>query len=171
VPYVEFNLPRARYDGSMDLAALLTWLLQQHPDAEAAMKILGVKAEDKKQFGRAYVATELMTRGWIASIQGDAEKAGELTWLAHQANAQDRWVANALADNMLQSLAQASQRGLSEREALQRILKVAPEYVGALRILWHLEQSAGNKQEAERYRLRLLAVSPLDVEANDTKNL
>jgi spermidine synthase len=171
VPYVEFNLPRARYDGSVDLAALLSWLLRQHPDADTAMKILGVSAEDKSKFGRAYVATELMARGWIASIQGDAEKAGELTWLASQANAQDRWIANALADNMLQSLAQASQHGLSEREALQRILKVAPEYVGALRILWHLEQSAGNKQEAERYRLRLLAVSPLDAEANDSKNL
>ena len=171
VPYIEFNLPRARYDGSMDLAALLNWLLQRHPDAEAAMKILGIKAEEKKQFGRAYVATELMTRGWIASIQNDAEKAGELTWLAHEANALDRWIANALADNMLQSLVQASQHGLSEREALQRILKVAPEYVGALRILWHMEQSAGNKQEAERYRLRLLAISPLDVEVNDANNL
>jgi len=171
VPFIEFNLPHARYNGSMDLAALLSWLLQHHPDADTAMKIMGIKAEDKSKFGRAYVATELMARGWIASIQGDAEKAGELTWLAHQANSQDRWIANALADNMLQSLAQASQHGLSEREALQRILKVSPEYVGALRALWHLEQSAGNKQEAERYRLRLLAVSPLDAEANDSQSL
>jgi spermidine synthase len=171
VPYIEFNLPRARYDGSMDLAGLLMWLLQRHPDAEAAMKILGINGDDKNQFGRAYVATELMTRGWIASIQGDAEKAGELTWLAHEANAQDRWIANALADNMLQSLAQASKHGLSEREALQRILMVAPEYVGALRLIWHLEQTAGNNQEAERYRLRLLAVSPLDVEMSDSRNM
>jgi spermidine synthase len=171
VPYIEFNLPPARYDGSVDLAALLSWLLQQHPDADTAMKIMGIRAEDKSKFGRAYVATELMARGWVASIQGDAEKAGELTWLAHQANPQDRWIANAQADNMLQSLTQASQYGLSEREALQRILKVSPEYVGALRALWQMEQSAGNKQEAERYRLRLLVVSPLDAEANDSQNL
>ncbi len=168
VPFIEFNLPRARYDGSVDLAALLSWMLKQHPDADTAMKILGVSAEDKSKFGRAYVATELMARGWIASIQGDAENAGELTWLAQQANPRDRWIANALADNMLQSLAQAGQHGLSEREALLRILKVSPEYVGALRALWRLEQSAGNTQQAEHYRLRLLAVSPLDADASQS---
>ncbi len=171
VPYIEFNLPRARYDGSVDLAALLVWLLQRHPNADTAFRILGVEAEDKNKFGRAYVATELMVRGWIASIQGEAEKASELTWLAYQANSQDRWIANGLADNMSQSLDQASQHGLSEREALQRILKVAPEHAGALRALWHLEQSVGNKQDAERYRLRLLAVSPLDAEASDSQSL
>jgi Tfp pilus assembly protein PilF len=53
---------------------------------------------------------------------------------------------------------------------LQRILKVAPEYIGALRALWHLERSAGNKQEAERYRLRLLELSPLDAEASDSRD-
>jgi Tfp pilus assembly protein PilF len=67
---------------------------------------------------------------------------------------------------MMQSLSQARQHGLSDREALQRTLKICPDHVGALRALWHLERSAGNRQEAEQYRLRLLAVSPLDSEAN-----
>ena len=165
VPYIEFSLPRARYDGNVDLATLMLWLLQRHPDADEAMKILGIGADDRSKFGRAYVATELTVRAWVSSIQGDAAKAGSLVWLAYQANPQDRWIANALADNMLQSLPQASQHGLSEREALQRILKVYPNFVGALRALWHLERSAGNMQEAEHYRLRLLAISPLDGEA------
>jgi spermidine synthase len=165
VPYIEFSLPRARYDGNVDLATLMLWLLQRHPDADEAMKILGIGADDRSKFGRAYVATELTVRAWVSSIQGDAAKADSLVWLAYQANPQDRWIANALADNMLQSLPQASQHGLSEREALQRILKVYPNFVGALRALWHLEQSAGNMQEAEHYRLRLLAISPLDGEA------
>ena len=69
---------------------------------------------------------------------------------------------------MLQSISQASQHGLSEREALQRILEVNPSFVGALRALWHLEQSAGNMPEAEQYRLRLLALSPFDAEAKVT---
>lgn len=171
VPYIEFNLPRARYDGSVNLENLLSWLLRRHPDAETAMKLLGTQAQDRSKFGRAYVATEFTVRAWIASIQGDAAKAGSLIWLGYQANPQDRWIANALADNMLQSLPQASQHGLSEREALQRILKVAPNYTGALRALWHLERAAGNKQEAEHYRSRLLAVSPLDGEANDSLSL
>jgi spermidine synthase len=168
VPYVEYNLPRARYDGSVNLATLMSWLLQRHPDADAAMKILGIGADDRAMFGRAYEATELAVRAWVLSIQGETAKAGGLIWLAYQANPQDHWIANALADNMLQSLPQASQHGLSEREALQRILNVYPKFVGALRALWHLEQADGNLQEAERYRKRLLAVSPLDGEANFT---
>jgi len=34
-----------------------------------------------------------------------------------------------------------------------------------------LEQSAGNKQEAEQYRQRLLLISPLDDSANDSQSL
>ncbi len=168
VPYIEFNLPRARYDGSVNPATLMLWLLQRHPDANAAMKILGISANDKNRFGRAYVANELAVRAWVSSVQGDAAKAGSLVWLAYQANPQDNWIANALADNMLQSLPQAGQHGLSEREALQRILKVCPKFVGALRALWHLEQAAGNMREAEHYRSRLLDISPLDGEARVT---
>ena len=165
-PYIEYNLPRARYDGSVNLATLMSWLIRRHPDADAAMKILGIGAEDRSRFGRAYAATELAVRAWVLSIQGDTAKAGGLIWLAYQANPRDHWIANALADNMMESLPQASQHGLSEREALQRILEIYPKFVGALRALWHLEQTGGNMQEAERYRLRLLAVSPLDSEAN-----
>ncbi len=167
VPYIEYNLPRARYDGSVNLATLMSWLLQQHPDADAAMKMLEIGAGDRSRFGRAYVATDLAVRGWVSSIQGDAAKAGRLIWMAYQANPQDHWIANAVADNMFASLPQASEHGLSEREALQRILGVYPKFVGALRALWHLEQSAGNFPEAEHYRLRLLAISPLDGEARE----
>ncbi len=165
VPYIEFKLPRARYDGTVNLANLMMWLLQQHPDANAAMNKLGIGADDKSRFGRAYVATELAVRAWASSIQGDAEKAGGLIWLAYQANPQDHWIDNALADNMLQSLSQAGQHGLSEREALKRILEVNPDFVGAIRAFWHLERFEGNVKEAERYRIRLLAISPLDGEA------
>ena len=168
VPYIEYNLPRARYDGSVSLATLMSRLLHRHPDADTAMKILGIGAQDRSRFGRAYVATDLAVRGWVSSIQGDAAKAGNLIWLAYQANPHNHWIANALADNMLQSISQASQHGLSEREALQRILEVNPSFVGALRALWHLEQSAGNMPEAEQYRLRLLALSPFDAEAKVT---
>ena len=168
VPYIEYKLPRARYDGSLNLTTLMLWLLQQHPAPDAAIKLMGIANDDKSKFGRAYVATELITRAWIASMQGDAAKANKLVWLAYQTNPQDRWIAGSLADSMLQSLAQARQRGLSEREALQRILKVYPNFVNAIRASWHLEQAAGNVQEAERYRLNLLAISPLDAEAGLT---
>jgi spermidine synthase len=169
MPFIEFNLPRARYDGSDNLANVMKWLLQRHPDADQAMKLLEIDPGNRSSFGRAYVANELAVRAWTASIQGDAEKSGNLIWLAYQANPQDHWIANALADNMLVSLSQASQHGLSPRQALQRILELNPNFVGALRALWHLERSAGNLQEAERYRLRLLAISPLDAQARATR--
>lgn len=169
MPFVEFNLPKARYDGNVNLANLMTWLLNHHPDANEAMVLLGLGPESKIGFGRAYVASELAARAWTSSIQGNAEKAGNLIWVAYQANPRDHWIANALADNMMQSLPEAGEHGLSPRQALQRILKFNPDFVGALRAMWHLEQSAGNEQEAERYRRRLLAISPLDSDASSSR--
>lgn len=166
VPYIEYKLPRARYDGSLNLEILMQALLRNHPDADSAMGILGISAADRSRFGRAYVASELSARSWVSALQGDAAKAGNLIWLAYQANPRDHWIANALADNMMQSLPQAGENGLSEHEALQRILRVYPDHVGALRAAWQLERYAGNKPEAEHFRLHLLEVSPLDAEAN-----
>ncbi len=166
LPHIEYSLPRARYDGSVNLAGLMSWLMRLHPDAETAANILGVAKQDREAFGRAYMATTLSAQGWIAAIRGDEAKSVQMIWLAYQANPHDHWIANALADSMMQSLIEAREHGLSAREALQRILKIAPDHVNALRALWHLEKDQGNMQEAERYRLRLLAVSPLDSEAN-----
>ncbi len=92
VPYIEFKLPRARYDGGANLSKLLEWLLQEHPSPEMATKLLGISNEDKSTFGRAYVATELTTRAWISSMRGDAAKSMQLIWLAYQANPKDRWI-------------------------------------------------------------------------------
>lgn len=167
IPYIEFSLPRARYDGKVDLAALLENMQRQRPGVDAAMQILGVSPEQFDEFGRSYTATDLAVRSWIASIRGEVEKSGRLIWLAHQANSQDHWIASGLADNMLASIDQASEHGLSRRDALLRVLKVAPEHVGAMRAIWHLERAAGNRQEAENYRQKLLEISPLDGEAGN----
>jgi spermidine synthase len=166
LPYIEYSLPKARYDGSVNLAGLMSQLMRLHPDVGTAANILGVAKQDREAFGRAYMAATLNAQGWIAAIQGDEAKSVQMIWLAYQANPHDHWIANALADSMMQSLIEAREHGLSEREALQRILQIAPDHVNALRALWHLEKDQGNMQEAERYRLRLLAVSPLDSEAN-----
>ncbi len=166
LPYIEYSLPRARYDGNVNLAKLLGWMLKNHSDGGNAMLAMGVVAEDRSRFGRAYVASELMTRAWVDTLQGNEAQAGKLIWLAYQANPQDRWIANALADNMLRSLSQAGQHGFTEREALHKILKVYPDHVGALRALWHLEQAAGHRQEADSYRVRLMTLTPLDKELN-----
>jgi len=164
-PFIEFRLPQARYAGELDLEKLLTGLIDRRPDTNAAMKSLGVAPVDHEAFERAYAASELIARAWVASLAGTDMESVRLTWLAYQANPHDRWIANGLADNMLRLLPQAVQHGLSERAALLRILRISPTDSETLRALWHLEQSMGNRQDAERYRSRLLALSPLDREA------
>jgi len=165
LPFIEYKLPRARYDGSVNLSTMMLWLLQQHPSPESATKILQISPENQSKFGRAYVATDFAARAWLSSIQGGTSKAGNLIWMAYQANPLDRWITNALADSMLQSISQAGQHGLTKRDALHRILKICPSSIATLRALWHLETDAGNAQEGERYHSLLLAISPLDNEA------
>ena len=168
-PLIEFRLPRARYSGSLDVTSSLRALLQARPDMQTAMNMLGVQASDSEDFERAYVASELMVRSWLAADQGATQQAGHLIVSASQANAKDHWIAYALADSMLYSMAQAQARGLSENEALQRILHVNPQHVEALRALWHLQRKTGDAQAATT-RMRLLELSPLDREARMAGN-
>lgn len=166
LPYIEYKLPRARYDGDVNLAATLSWLLQHRAGADDAQRSMRVEQSESAEFRRAYMGVELNVRAWIAAIRGDASAAGRLTWLAYQTNPRDRWIANALADNMMQSLPQAREHGLKTDAALQRVLQVYPAHVNALRSLWHFAQSEGDMALAERCRLNILALSPLDAEAS-----
>jgi spermidine synthase len=168
-PVIEFRLPRARYAGELDVTKLLQLLLKTRPKMEAAANLLGIRDNDKDAFERAYVASELMTRSWLAAARGATQQANQLTHLAYKANAKDRWIAYALADNMFSSLAQAREHGLSEKEALQKILRLNPYHVEAVRALWRIERKAGDAH-AELSRVRLLELSPLDREANATGN-
>jgi spermidine synthase len=163
-PVIEFRLPRARYAGAVDVATTLRVLLRARPDIETAATLLGVPPADGEAFGRAYGATELMVRSWVADLEGSSMDADRLLRLAYQGNPKDRWVSYALADRMMGSLAFARQQGISEQEFLQRILSLNPRHVGALRALWHL-QLERHDAAAAATRARLLAISPLDREA------
>jgi spermidine synthase len=97
-------------------------------------------------------------------MQGNAPQASHMMRLAYQANPADRWVAYALADSLYASLGQARQFGISEQDALERILRMNPEHVESLRALWRLQLGA-HDPKAQATRARLLTVSPLDREA------
>ncbi len=170
-PLIEFNLPRAKYDGKIDLTAVLSELLKQRPDTDSAGKMLHLQHTDQQHFERAYLATDIAVRSWVAFIQSEQEKATRLIWLAYQSNQQDSWIANTLADIMLKSISSAESHGLSKRDALLRVLKIYPNHVETLRMLWHMEQAAGNNQAAETYRTKLLQISPLDREARHPQPL
>ncbi|MBI3901485.1 MAG: fused MFS/spermidine synthase [Nitrosomonadales bacterium] len=163
-PVLEFRLPRARYAGDLDISSSLRNLLQRRPDMATAENLLGIQKSDKEAFERAYGATELMVRSWLASAQGAAPQANRMMYLAYQANAKDRWIAYALADSMFSSLAQAREHGFNEVDALQQIQHLNPQHVESLRMLWRIKHQAGDAQ-AEFLRKRLLELSPLDREA------
>ena len=83
---------------------------------------------------------------------------------AYQANPKDRWIASTLADSMMESLPQAIEHGMDRKMALQKVLEVYPDDVDALREMMRLEIAAGNREQGQFYRSRLLAISPLDKE-------
>lgn len=169
-PVIEFRLPRARYSGGLDVAAALQAILQSRPSMQDAIGLLGIAEADREPFERAYAATELMVRSWLATMRGQDELAGRLMRLAYQANPKDRWVDYALSDSMFASLAQAKAHGLSERDALQQILRLNPRHVEALRAMWKLQRSEGDGQAAALTRSRILELSPLDREARAAVN-
>ncbi|MCL5669075.1 MAG: fused MFS/spermidine synthase [Gammaproteobacteria bacterium] len=166
-PRIEYRLPRARYGGEMDLARLLEKLLRVRPALDDAAQQLQIAGTDRAGFERAYGASELALRGWLAGLRGGED--ARLLRLAHEANPQDRWIGFALADAMYATLPQASAGGRSEQEALQAILEIRPDHAEVLRRLWHLERSAGDSTAAEQYRARLAEVSPLDKEVRGVK--
>ena len=168
-PVLEFRLPRARYAGELDVSASLRALLHNRPSMAAAEVLLGVNANDREAFERAYGATELMVRSWLAATQGATQPANKLMYLAYQANPKDRWIAYALADSMFSSLAQAREHGMNEQDALLQILHLNPLHVESVRALWRLKRQTGDAQ-AESLRKRLLELSPLDREARMAGN-
>ena len=164
-PYIEFSLPKARYDGSIDMAGMLQALLRMRPSEREAEAAFGLEAGDRTAFERAYIGTELSARSWIAFFQGDDMKALKLRRYAYQANPKDRWIASTLADNMMASLPQAIEQGMDRKAALQKVLEIYPDDIDALREMMKLEISAGNGAGGRIYRSRLLMLSPLDKEA------
>jgi len=161
-PVIEYHLPQARYRGEMDLVILVEWLLQQRPHFSQAQQSLAVSKAQSESFERAYVATELALRSWVAELKGDVRQAQKLLQLAYQANPKDRWVSGAMADRMFAGLQAMVEQGADPRNALEAILYIRSDHVEALRALWQLEQAEGNQPRADEYRRKLQILSPLD---------
>jgi len=160
-PVIEFSLPRVRYSGGADVAAMWRWLLSWRADDAAAMRDLQVAAQDTEPFRRARVGAGLDVRLWMAELNGDEKRIVQMARLARRANPQDRWPAFALADRMFDSLAHATPKGLSRRQALQRILALRPDHEAALRAMLELEKGEGHLQAASLLKQRLHKLSPL----------
>ena len=168
-PVIEYRLPGARYNGEMDLRRILEWLLRQRPQVSAAAQALEIAAWDNEAFTSAYAATDLAYQRWLAILSDQPGRADQLLPMAYQANPDDRWLGFALADGVLADRAAARRRGVDDKRLFEAALKIRPDHPEALRSLWHIAQSAGDAAQAEYYRSRLQALSPLDYEINNSR--
>ncbi len=161
-PLIEYQLPGARYSGGLDLSQLLLDLLARRPTLTQAAQAMDVPDSDFTQFERAYAATSLAYRSWVALLRQQTAESQRLLPLAYQANPKDRWIGFAMADGILANLPAAQARGMSERQVLEAVLRIRPDHAEALRRLWQMTRAAGESRQAEEYRRRLAVLSPLD---------
>ncbi|MFZ5592692.1 MAG: fused MFS/spermidine synthase [Pseudomonadota bacterium] len=170
-PQIEYRLPLARYRDQLSLGMLLERLLRQRPPLAQAAADLHVPPQAMSEFERAYVASFLAVRSWIAALRGDRDgEAQRLMRLAYEANPHDRWIGFDLADQMMATLPQAVKRGMDKRQALQAVLRIRPDHAEALRALSRVEKMAGNEALAAVYLARLKTVSPLGRDLLDIGN-
>jgi len=160
-PQLEYALPRLRFSDGGALPQLLASLLNKRPSLDEALALLKVESAQKAEFERSYVATGLAVQSWLASIQGDAREAQRLMRFAYEANPQDRWIGFDLADAMWVTFSEMMAQGRDERQSLLAILQVRPDHELALKAMWQLELREGNQAQAEVYRARIKALSPL----------
>jgi len=161
-PVIEYQLPGVRYSGALDLPQLLADLLARRPPLEKAVQALQVVERDYRQFERAYAATSLAFRSWVALLRQRPAESQRLLPLAYQANPADRWIGFAMADGILGNMAAAQARGMTERQVLAAVLRIRPDHDDALRKLWKLARDDGDLAPADEYRARLEKLSPLD---------
>ncbi len=167
VPKIEFRLPRARYTREFDLSILLEQLLPQRPSVEEAVSALNIPPLYLPEFDRAYIASELAIRSWLASLHQQSQESQRLLRIAYQANSRDRWITTDLADRMLASLPQAIAQGIDKRSALEEILTASPDHVAALKALRAAEFERGNTRRADELRAHIVTLAPLDKEIKE----
>jgi spermidine synthase len=172
-PVIEFQLPRLRYEDSGNgagggalqaappVAGILLELLRQRPDAARAARELGVAPADREAFDNAYLASELAVQAWLSGMAGDERRARQIVRLGFEANPRDRWIADNLADDLVESARQDG--SLEQPGTLERILRIFPDNLAAVRALWHRERDAGNP-DAGQALARLHTLAPLDRE-------
>lgn len=160
-PRIEFDLPRARYSGELDLAVMLNYLLQRRPSSQEAAAQLQISPKHQHRFENAYKATELAHRSWLAYLTGQASQAEKMLQLAYKTNPKDRWIGFAVADGALASLDTASRKNYDQWQVLQSVLKVRPDHPEALLRLWRLSQARGDLEKAAVYRAKFAKIDPL----------
>ncbi len=161
-PVIEYRLPKVRYGGEMDLVRVQQWLLSRRIPLSGALQQLALEEGQREAFERAFIATDLAHRAWLAEFQGRAAEAQRLMGLAYQANPQDGWISSAIADRMFAALEPVVAQGRDRREVLEAILNIDAGHVDALKALWQLERRQGRRDRAEELHRILRSITPFD---------
>ena len=157
-PVIEYALPNMRYADAV-LPDVLSWLMQHRVSLKKGAKVWSVQEKDKQSFKRAWAATSLTQRAQLLALQGKPE-SGRLLALAYQANKYDRWAGFGLADAMFASLSQGLPAGMSQQQALQKVLAIRPDHEGALKAMMRLASEQHDDKIFQQFKDKLYQLSP-----------
>jgi len=157
-PVIEYALPNMRYADAV-LPDVLSWLMQHRVSLNDGEKAWSVEGKDKQSFKRAWAATSLTQRAQLLALQGKPE-SGRLLALAYQANKDDRWAGFGLADAMFGSLLQGLPAGMSQKQALQKILTIRSDHEGALKAMMNLAMQQHDDKALREFKDKLHQLSP-----------
>ncbi|MDH5731194.1 MAG: hypothetical protein OEZ58_19590, partial [Gammaproteobacteria bacterium] len=161
-PIIEYRLPRIRYEGKLDLIDLLEFLFNQRIEEQGFIARFESSHDDKKHLNTFYDANNLYYASVLANFNNDVN-APVLLQQAYKKNPNDRWISFAIADGLFASMKEARQtQGLSELEALERVLSVRSDHIPALKRKYELSILASNMAEANRIKQYIIELSPYD---------
>ncbi len=171
-PVIEYQLPRARYQGESNLVTVGAWLVRQRLTPQQAAGVLGIPEQNSSEFSNANLASAQAHQGWQAILTDQRQVGRALIQNALQRNPADRWIAGTLAQALWDQLQQVIQRGgdvrqvfgRAEPEILAAILKIMPEHAPALKAAWRHALRTGDAAQASEFLGRLTRVAPLDVD-------
>lgn len=158
-PQIEYRLPIARFDGSIDLLGCIKFIQDQRIHVDKAAELLGVAA-DKREFENAFIANSLSYRSWMASLGGQEAEAIRLLQLSYQANKLDRWVGFSLADRIYTQVGELDPK--QKKPVLEGVLSIRSDHVQALKDLYEMESLSGDAESALKYLTRIKSLSPLE---------
>ena len=100
--------------------------------------------------------------GWLAYFSGKNLESQKILSTAYAINPDDQWIGFGMADTMFASIDQAIKSGMSEKEALEKILTIRPNHIAALKRKLMLAKHKGNAKEIEQLKSAIFQISPLD---------
>ncbi len=157
-PVIEYDLPHMRYANAV-LPDVLYWLMRHRISFNDGVKAWSVDADDMEFFKRAWAATSFVQRAQLFALQGKPE-SGRLQALAYQTNKYNRWAGFSLADAMFASLSQGLPSGMSQKQALQKILAIRPDHEGALKSMMDLAKQQHDDKIFQALKDKLYQLSP-----------